>query len=96
MATLSIRRGQHERPGTTAQVSEITGYRSIVVASQSITWLVGQLLKRCFAVDIHRPSGLFERPEGPEPLDLEAGPSWLRERTLDLHGLTRQRGGETP
>jgi 1-acyl-sn-glycerol-3-phosphate acyltransferase len=58
-----MRRGQHERSRTKAQVSEIDGYRSIVVASQSITWLIGQLLKLCFAVDVHRPPGLFERPE---------------------------------
>jgi 1-acyl-sn-glycerol-3-phosphate acyltransferase len=41
-------------------VAEEDGYRSFVVASQSITWLVGQLLKLRFAVEKHRPSGLFE------------------------------------
>jgi 1-acyl-sn-glycerol-3-phosphate acyltransferase len=35
-------------------------YRSFVVASQSITWLVGQLTKLRFAVEKHQPSGLFE------------------------------------
>jgi 1-acyl-sn-glycerol-3-phosphate acyltransferase len=32
--------------------------------SQSVTWLVGQLLKLRFASEMHRPGGLFER--GPE------------------------------
>ena len=41
-------------------MAEENGYRSFVVASQSITWLVGQLLKLRFAVENHRPSGLFE------------------------------------
>jgi 1-acyl-sn-glycerol-3-phosphate acyltransferase len=39
-------------------------YRSIVVASQSISWLAGQLLKLRFDVEPHPPSGLFEH--GPE------------------------------
>jgi 1-acyl-sn-glycerol-3-phosphate acyltransferase len=41
-------------------VAEENGYRSFVVASQSITWLVLQLLKLRFAVEKHRPSGLFD------------------------------------
>jgi 1-acyl-sn-glycerol-3-phosphate acyltransferase len=41
-------------------VAEEDGYRSFVVTSQSITWLVTQLLKLRFAVEKHRPSGLFE------------------------------------
>jgi 1-acyl-sn-glycerol-3-phosphate acyltransferase len=41
-----------------------TSYRSVVVASQSVTWLVGQLLKLCYASEMYRPAGLFER--GPE------------------------------
>jgi 1-acyl-sn-glycerol-3-phosphate acyltransferase len=39
-------------------------YRSIVVASQSVSWLVGQLLKLRFDVESYAPSGLFEH--GPE------------------------------
>ncbi len=45
-------------------MAEEKGYRSFVVTSQSITWLVTQLLKLRFAVEKHRPSGLFEH--GPE------------------------------
>jgi 1-acyl-sn-glycerol-3-phosphate acyltransferase len=45
-------------------VAEENGYRSFIVTSQSITWLVTQLLKLRFAVEKHRPSGLFEH--GPE------------------------------
>ena len=41
-------------------MAEENGYRSFVVTSQSITWLVTQLLKLRFAVEKHRPSGLFE------------------------------------
>jgi hypothetical protein len=37
-----------------------TSYRCIVVASQSVTWLVGQLLKLRFASEMHQPAGLFE------------------------------------
>src|SRR6266508_356615 len=42
-------------------VAAETGYRSFVVTSQSITWLVTQLLKLRFDVEKHRPSGLFAR-----------------------------------
>jgi 1-acyl-sn-glycerol-3-phosphate acyltransferase len=38
-----------------------SGYRSIVVASQSIAWAMSQLLKLCFTVEVHHPAGLFER-----------------------------------
>jgi 1-acyl-sn-glycerol-3-phosphate acyltransferase len=41
-------------------MEEANGYRSLVVASQSITWLVGQVLKLRIAVEKHQPSGLFE------------------------------------
>jgi len=41
-------------------VAELDGYRSIVVASQSISWLVGKALRLRFAVETHRPTGLFE------------------------------------
>jgi 1-acyl-sn-glycerol-3-phosphate acyltransferase len=37
------------------------GYRSIVVASQSAAWFVGQLLKLYFSIELRRPAGLFER-----------------------------------
>jgi 1-acyl-sn-glycerol-3-phosphate acyltransferase len=37
-----------------------TGYRSIAVASQSISWVVGQALKLRFAVEAHRLPGPFE------------------------------------
>ncbi len=42
-------------------VAAENGYRSFVVTSQSITWLVTQLLKLRFDVEKHRPSGLFAR-----------------------------------
>ncbi|MGH9456100.1 MAG: lysophospholipid acyltransferase family protein [Thermoanaerobaculia bacterium] len=42
-------------------MAETDGFRSIVVASQSVTWLAGQLLKLRFAVEKHRPPELFER-----------------------------------
>jgi 1-acyl-sn-glycerol-3-phosphate acyltransferase len=45
-------------------VAEVVDYRSIVAASQSVAWAVGQVLKLRFAVEVHRPSGLFEH--GPE------------------------------
>jgi 1-acyl-sn-glycerol-3-phosphate acyltransferase len=45
-------------------VAEDIGYRSIVVASQSISWLVGHAVKLRFTVELHRPAGLFEH--GPE------------------------------
>jgi 1-acyl-sn-glycerol-3-phosphate acyltransferase len=45
-------------------VAEVVDYRSIFAASQSVAWAVGQALKLRFAVEVHRPSGLFEH--GPE------------------------------
>jgi 1-acyl-sn-glycerol-3-phosphate acyltransferase len=42
-------------------VAETIGYRSIVMASQASSWLVGQLLKLYFSVELHTPKGLFER-----------------------------------
>jgi 1-acyl-sn-glycerol-3-phosphate acyltransferase len=42
-------------------VPETIGYRSIVRASQVSSWLVGQLLKVYFAIELHAPRGLFER-----------------------------------
>lgn len=42
-------------------MAELDGYRSIVVASQSISWLVGKALRLRFAVETHRPTGLLER-----------------------------------
>jgi 1-acyl-sn-glycerol-3-phosphate acyltransferase len=43
------------------RAAEAGTYRSIVVASQSMCWLVSRLLKAYFAVKAHRPAGLFER-----------------------------------
>lgn len=37
------------------------GYRSIVVASQSISWVAGRFLKLRFAIECHGPSGVLER-----------------------------------
>jgi 1-acyl-sn-glycerol-3-phosphate acyltransferase len=42
-------------------VVESRNYRSIVVRCQSLTWLLGQTLKLYFAIEAHRPPGLFER-----------------------------------
>jgi 1-acyl-sn-glycerol-3-phosphate acyltransferase len=41
-------------------VAEVVDYRTIVAASQSVAWAVGQALKLRFAVEVHRPPGLFE------------------------------------
>jgi 1-acyl-sn-glycerol-3-phosphate acyltransferase len=46
------------------QVAETVGYRSMVVASQSIAWVVARLLKLWFTIEMHLPPGLFEH--GPE------------------------------
>ncbi len=40
-------------------MTETIGYRSIV-AAQSGSWLLGQILKAYFAVELRRPAGLFE------------------------------------
>jgi 1-acyl-sn-glycerol-3-phosphate acyltransferase len=45
-------------------LAEVVDYRTIVAASQSVAWAVGQALKLRFAVEVHRPSELFE--QGPE------------------------------
>jgi 1-acyl-sn-glycerol-3-phosphate acyltransferase len=41
-------------------VAEVVDYRTIVAASQSVAWAVGQALKLRFAIEVHRPPGLFE------------------------------------
>jgi 1-acyl-sn-glycerol-3-phosphate acyltransferase len=45
-------------------VSESASYRSIVVASQYVSWLLSQLLRLRYAIRAHRPAGLFERDRG--------------------------------
>jgi 1-acyl-sn-glycerol-3-phosphate acyltransferase len=45
-------------------VPEADGFRGVVSASQSVSWLLAQILKLRFAAETHAPSGLFER--GPE------------------------------
>jgi 1-acyl-sn-glycerol-3-phosphate acyltransferase len=42
-------------------LSEPINYRSIIVASQTITWLLGQALKLFFATELHHPADLFGR-----------------------------------
>src|ERR687896_2579175 len=42
------------------RVAEVVDYRTIVAASQSVAWVVGQALKVRFAVEVHCPPGLFE------------------------------------
>jgi 1-acyl-sn-glycerol-3-phosphate acyltransferase len=42
-------------------VAESVGYRSVVVASQYVSWLLGQLLRVRYSVRARRPAGLFER-----------------------------------
>lgn len=54
----------HQEAANRCAWKEANGYRAFVVASQSITWVLGQLLKLRFAVEKHQPSGLFE--QGPE------------------------------
>lgn len=41
-------------------MAEVVDYRTIVAASQSVAWAVGQALKLRFAIEVHRPPGLFE------------------------------------
>ncbi len=41
-------------------MAESVSYRSIVVASQYASWLLGQLLRLRYAIRAHRPAGLFE------------------------------------
>jgi 1-acyl-sn-glycerol-3-phosphate acyltransferase len=45
-------------------VAEGVSYRSIVVASQYASWLLGQLLRLRYSIRAHRPAGLFERDAG--------------------------------
>lgn len=48
--------------GLAATGSEMKdGYRSFIVASQSITWLLAHLAKVRYAVEKHQPPGLFEQ-----------------------------------
>ena len=42
-------------------MAEGVGYRSVVVASQHVSWLLGQLLRVRYAVRARRPAGLFGR-----------------------------------
>lgn len=44
----------------TAQIAEGSGYRSIVVGSQSVSWLASHAVKLRFTLELHRPAGLFE------------------------------------
>jgi 1-acyl-sn-glycerol-3-phosphate acyltransferase len=73
------------------RVAEPISYRSIVATSQSITWLVGQALKLYFAVEAHRPRGLFEH--GPErclilaPTHRSVLDPWIIMSALSYHQL---------
>jgi len=42
-------------------VVESIGYRSIVIASQYVSWLFGQFLRVRYSIRAHCPTGLFER-----------------------------------
>ncbi len=42
-------------------MAEGVSYRSIIVASQYLSWLLGQLLRLRYAIRVHRPAGLFEQ-----------------------------------
>ena len=42
-------------------MAEVFDYRSVVAASQTVAWAVGQALKLRFAVELHGPSELFEQ-----------------------------------
>ncbi|HEX9422918.1 MAG TPA: lysophospholipid acyltransferase family protein [Pyrinomonadaceae bacterium] len=42
-------------------MAESVSYRSIIVASQYASWLLGQLLRVRYSISAHRPIGLFER-----------------------------------
>lgn len=43
-------------------MAALVGYRSVFVASQSLAWLSSQLLRVCFAPEMHRPPGVFDKP----------------------------------
>jgi 1-acyl-sn-glycerol-3-phosphate acyltransferase len=45
-------------------VAESVSYRSVVVASQYVSWLLSQLLRLRYAIQAHRPDDLFERDPG--------------------------------
>ena len=45
-------------------MAESVGYRSVVVASQHVSWLLGQLLRVRYSIRARRPAGLFERDSG--------------------------------
>ena len=45
-------------------MSESIGYRSIVVASQYVSWLLSQMLRLRYAIRAQRPAELFERDPG--------------------------------
>jgi 1-acyl-sn-glycerol-3-phosphate acyltransferase len=45
-------------------VGESVSYRSIVVASQYISWLLAQFLRLCYSIRAHCPAGLFDRDPG--------------------------------
>ena len=42
-------------------MAESVGYRSVVVASQYVSWLLGQFLRVRYSIRARRPAGLFER-----------------------------------
>lgn len=42
-------------------VAKSVGYRYVVVASQYVSWLFGQLLRVRYSISARRPAGLFER-----------------------------------
>ncbi len=45
-------------------MGESASYRSIVVATQHISWLLAQLLRLRFSIHSHCPTGFFERDPG--------------------------------
>ncbi len=45
-------------------MAERVSYRSIIVASQYASWLLGRLLQLRYSIRAHRPAGLFERDAG--------------------------------
>jgi hypothetical protein len=42
---------------------ESASYRFIVVVSQYVFWLMGQVLRLRYDIRAHRPAGIFERDE---------------------------------
>jgi len=53
----------NQRKGTS--VGESVSYRSIVVASQYISWLLAQLLRLCYSIRAHCPAGFFDFDRDP-------------------------------